>query len=279
MYGFIDKSGNWKIAASFIVANDFNEGYAIVIKYLNGKDNYFLIDKSGNIKFQFPLGLKPEMERVKEGLILVKDKKSWMYGYLDVNGKLVIPCKYSLASEFNEGLAKVNVANEFGEYKWGFVDKSGSIKINFKFSKEPTNFNSGLSMIQDTQNHFGFIDKNGNVVIEPKFERTFPFDSGYALVSNEEDQRNLITRIIDTKGTTISTLKDVSIYQGFKGGFALAVVRDGYNFIDTKGNFLLSHPISYPSSFSGGIAIIYWNDDKFQSHEEVIDNTGKVLFE
>lgn len=275
-YGFIDKSGAWKIKPSFTVANDFYEGYAIVIKYINYQDVYFLIDKTGTTKFQFPANLIPDYPQVSEGMIAVRDKKTRSHGYLDITGKLVVPCKYSVSFPFSEGLARVNGPNEYNEYKWGYIDKTGKLVIEHKFSYEPGDFKSGLALITDTHHKYGYIDKQGNVVIEPQYSLAFPFENGVSVARTEEDHSNFSFRIIDTKGNTLNIIKDFHPYGGFKEGFAIVSGNGGYNYIDTKGNLLLKERISTASPFNDGAAYINWNDENYKYHEGFIDTTGKV---
>lgn len=58
-----------------------------------------------------------------EGLACVK--KNHRYGFIDRNGKLVIPLNYSNAGNFSEGMAYVS---EGGKY--GFIDKTGKVVIH-----------------------------------------------------------------------------------------------------------------------------------------------------
>ena len=57
---------------------------------------------------------------LSEGLAYVKDSNG-KYGYIDEDGKVVIPCKWKEAWSFDEGLAQVQDDNE----KWGLIDKTG----------------------------------------------------------------------------------------------------------------------------------------------------------
>ena len=50
-----------------------------------------------------------------------------LYGFFNLKGELIIPMKYSYASDFHEGLAAVG-ANE-----WGYIDKKDNVIIPFKF--------------------------------------------------------------------------------------------------------------------------------------------------
>ena len=65
-----------------------------------------------------------------EGLIAASKRVEFndMYGYIDKNGKEVIPFKYEEAYNFSEGLAAVRK-----NYKWGFINKRGKNVTAFKY--------------------------------------------------------------------------------------------------------------------------------------------------
>ncbi|CAN5507341.1 hypothetical protein BH11CYA1_BH11CYA1_17640 [soil metagenome] len=132
-YGFIDKSGAIKIAAQYSSAQLFQNGLVWV-----SKDNkYFLIDKNGEVKSDLfdridqPYGMTGMMaytgdkkflfsDQVKgldvsaydsarpfhEGLAAVQKDNNW--GFIDTEGKLVIPMQYGSVGDFSEGLASAN---------------------------------------------------------------------------------------------------------------------------------------------------------------------------
>lgn len=276
-YGYIDKTGAWKISPSFIVANDFKEGMTIVLKYINNKDTYFLIDKTGAIKFQFPLNLVPDFEKMLNGRVAVKDRSTNKYGYVDFSGKLIVPCKFSMASFFTEdGLARVNGENQYGEFKYGYIDKSGKLVIDYKFSNQPGDFHGGLAYIRDNEGNHGFINKSGEIVIQPMYSTVFPFEKGITIVQSNEDNTNNSFRIIDVTGKTLAIGNDADPYAGFKNGFAIINNSEGYNYVNTKGELLLTKNVSFASPFSNGAAIIHWTDENYKYFQGIIDSTGKV---
>lgn len=62
---------------------------------------------------------------ISEGLAGVFEGKM---GFVDLKGKLVIPCKFGAVGDFHEGLAKVKIGNKFG-----FVNHNGDIVIQTIF--------------------------------------------------------------------------------------------------------------------------------------------------
>ncbi len=136
------------------------------------------------------------MESFKEGLAVVGIQGQG-YGYVDDAGKLVIPAKYEIASEFSNGKAKVK-----RDDKWYFIDKSGNeIPIGSTLKKEYEeigNFYEGLCKVSTLQLRFmdlayhsdyesiagiwGYVDENGTEVIPPQYIYANDFNDGIAIV-------------------------------------------------------------------------------------------------
>lgn len=145
--GFMNKSGKWAIEPQLGAASDFSEGLSLVRRdpYYDKVANAWLkdfayIDKSGKTIFElkgyyqassFENGLAQAIKNIgtirfidssgnlrfevnastvggfRYGLAPARDFKTNLYGYIDLNGKCVIPAKYYRAGPFSEGLASV----------------------------------------------------------------------------------------------------------------------------------------------------------------------------
>ena len=151
-YGFLDDKGEMAIPCFFGGKEglsydnieqglfDFSEGYTCIEKYDydddgNSKLVTTFIDKQGNKKtFPYtPYGGDYRDYRVfSEGLACVIDNNEKV-GFMDKDGKLVIPFKYDTRlyygegasveqyGIFNEGVALVRMGD-----RWGYVDKNGN---------------------------------------------------------------------------------------------------------------------------------------------------------
>ena len=101
------------------------------------------------------------------------------YGFIDKNGKEVVPLKYDEIYKFSEqieGLALV----KFGDF-YGFIDKMGKEVIRPKYSNNVFKFSEGLAVVR-VGSLYGFIDKTGNEVIPCKYNYAENFSRGIALV-------------------------------------------------------------------------------------------------
>lgn len=101
----------------------------------------------------FWMGAQNKDASFHEGLAAIK--KDYLYGYIDMNGNIVIPCLYREAMPFREGLAAVRL-NE----KMGFIDKTGKMVIPPSFDTA-LNFSEGLVAVE-ISGRWRYIDKTGN---------------------------------------------------------------------------------------------------------------------
>ncbi len=139
-YGYEDSKGNVVIKPIYELAYDFNDGLAsIVILDDAGNRKYGVIDTKGNYIAM------PEYAwagSYSNGLIPVM--KDGMVGYLDGEGKIAIPLKYRKAGNFNSGLAPV--LNEEGT-KWGYINVNGSMVVPYSYT-DCTEFMEGVACVQ-----------------------------------------------------------------------------------------------------------------------------------
>jgi hypothetical protein len=163
-WGFIDTSGHLVIQPQFKAAYYFRQGVAEV----ELDSGYLLIDTAGKIHakgFQFA-------DTITEGRVPVyRGEKS---GYLDLEGKIVIPFVYDGVSRFSDGLAAVRK----GE-KWGYVDRNGRVVIPLQFDRAGE-FSSGLAPAK-LGDKSGFVDRSG------KFAFSLEFDYAPGFLTGDEE--------------------------------------------------------------------------------------------
>jgi len=107
------------------------------------------------------------------GLASVLQNGKW--GFIDKNGKVVIPLIYEEALYFEEGLGSVKQNG-----KYGFVDRNGTIVIPTVYDKfEP--FSEGLVAVSK-DGKYGYLDKNGKAVVPLIFEDASTFRNGTAQI-------------------------------------------------------------------------------------------------
>lgn len=179
-YGYVDVKGIVAIPPRFAVARPYSGGVAIV-SFNNV--NFGLIDRNGgeisSFRYKYigkfgdglaPFNLDP-FGTVFSGM----EPRS---GYLDVEGREVIPAKWDDASYFSEMRAAVmryglNPDN-FNEARWGYIATSGMLVVPFKYQAAYP-FNCGLARVYSEGLGYGYIDRQGNEVVPCKYEKAEDF--------------------------------------------------------------------------------------------------------
>ena len=251
-WGIIDKNDNQVINNSYEIINSISEGLTVgkYKSFLRQFNRWEILDTMGQIisstskNYNF-IGV------FSEGLasVFIKNYRSdfyggdaGKYGYIDENGRVVIPVKYDYYFEgdelfrekFHEGLARVS-KGEFESIKYGFVDKTGKEVIPLKYDWV-TVFNGGLAAVV-LNNKFGFINRNGEEVVPPIYDN-ISRSGGYQYICFSEDlaavQKDDQWGFIDKTGNTIIPFK----YQFANNFFEnLAYTSDG--FIDKTGKVII----------------------------------------
>lgn len=153
--GCIDTKGREIIPFLYDSIKEFNNGYAIAT--VNDESVY--IDKNGNrTRNIYGQGNIFDYEGIESLLLnnkgyspvfsegLIADAKDDLWGYIDINGELVIPYMYSSAGDFYDGHAQVTMGNKrfvienpLNDEKYNiFMDKS--IYSKFKTVDEYLNY-------------------------------------------------------------------------------------------------------------------------------------------
>lgn len=171
-WGYADTSGKMAIEARFDAALPFTEGLARVgvideeLPEIDSQPNLLwgYVDEKGHVVVELRYNaLRGFSEGLAAGAVLDPAElnpsvfarrtfASLRWGYVDREGRVVIPTQYVAAGDFSEGLAAVNV-------------------------RDAKDSNCGQ------RGNFGFIDKTGAFVIKPQFAMASAFKNGQAPVS------------------------------------------------------------------------------------------------
>ena len=155
------------------------DGLALCLapKSVDGKFEVFC-DKGGAQK----LGPFWRAEPFSEGLAAVADKPigRCLYGYIDTNGAIVIPAKFTTAAQFKDGMACVSVPGAGAALKFGFIDKTGKVVIEPSFDSA-NDFSNGLAQVWHGDK-CGYVDKTGKEVVAVKYSDGKAFSDGMSAV-------------------------------------------------------------------------------------------------
>lgn len=109
------------------------------------------------------------------------------FGYINLNGEVVIPAQFDGAIWFCEGLARVEM-NE----KCGFINERGDIVIPCKF-ETADNFRGGYCSVSLAEGREGLIDRTGAFVIAPTYYCLRHYGEGVCVAEDKVNRRGLVS--------------------------------------------------------------------------------------
>lgn len=213
-------------------------------------------------EFCFLSGDHPEVGEFHEGMALVSDNRG--YGYINSEGKEVIPCQYKMALPFSEDLAAVK---DKKTDKWGYINKKGEIVIPFQY-RYPRSFTEGYAFVEKEENKWSYIDTKGKNII--------PWDdyfTGYNFFVNGLAQIKSGGKygFINYNGKiVIPCIFDHASY--FYGKYAVVEKDKNYGVINREGKYVINPTYSWISSIVDSYVFV-----KNNNLNGVVDISGKQI--
>lgn len=239
--GYIDKTGRAVIPVEFQSIRDFSEGLACVsLPRKDGspfgpKETGF-IDKTG--KFVIGPGRSFVSSGFVNGLcyVFVSESRGAKYGYIDREGKTLIPLIYDYAANFAEGLACVRI-DKRGEGKYGFIDSRGAEIIPIEYDDVSFHFVNGVACAVkgDTAT---VIDRSGRVLVKLDFKPHYvgDFVEGLAYVALRDSNHNR-HGFINVKGEVVIPCEYDQVAP-FRDGLALVHKGSVSGYINHSGEYV-----------------------------------------
>lgn len=206
-----------------------------------------------------------QIEPYSEGLAAVERNGKW--GFINKDGRLIIPMKYDNVNAFKDGFSIVNIggnfesdAVEFG--KWGVIDKKGVEVIPLIYDNIEGKISKQGILWAERDGKIGYIDINGEIVIPFKYEMYSP-PSYDALCQGELAIVKLNGKwgFINIKGEEIIPLKYDNIDYCLDN-IAKIVLNGKYGFVKYDGSEIIPPEYDEISDFKNNVAIIK-QDTKF----------------
>lgn len=308
------------VSSTHFTAQLFGQPSRHLYKVTNKENRIGFIDKTGKLVIGFDrLPAEAEIGNFSEGLapICFWDKQPSIYsmhcGYIDETGRIVIPARFVLSSQFSEGLAWIrtetfvgfinhlgNVAFELPDSfsmgfreglaavatptGWGFIDTTGRF-ISTKRYDQVENFSDGLAAVAEgrwKEAKYGFINKTGEVAIPLRFDpRQGPLESMSLSRFTEGLAPVMFGNLygyIDHKGNTV--IRPVFRDAGqFSEGLASVTTADGQRgYINKAGVFVIKLTSGRGGQFKEGLATLAVEIDG-PTKMGYIDRTGKTIIE
>ncbi len=287
--GFIDKKGVFTIPAQFNKAYDFNSDIARVKvgnkiglimrsgefilspKYRDisaFEKNDVAIVKTGGNKIRYIL-VNRRGERVgkhsfqkifsfNEGIAKVKDNN--LYGFVDVEGHLLLATDYDKVGDFSEGRAWVKK-----EGKCGYIDTTGEIIVPLEFNK-CEDYQDGTALVFESPKKGGVLDREGDFILEPKLNKILAYSEDRGLMCDKRKRYYFISKSGDP-------------YEGFyqdarpfKNKIAIVKIDGKWGIINTKGIPVVPTKYDKIGTFENGYAAI-----KISGFQGVTDLQGQTI--
>ena len=157
--------------ATFYFARDFYQGYAPVIKMVDGKELHGVINMKGEevIKIEHP----ETIDAYDNGYFQIGSMAK--LGYLDSTGKLVVPMDYVSSKGVYGGLFVMQKGQN-----WGVVNANGQEITPFIYGNAYGYADNGLMMVEKNYK-CGFVDREGKEVIPCTYASATSFEQGVAI--------------------------------------------------------------------------------------------------
>lgn len=191
LYGYINESGKVIIHPQYESAQTFKNNKALV-KLRNG--NFAVIDKKGKIHNEIE---NKVISDLSEDILVFSepgDEYPKKYGYMTVDGKILLDAAYSEAQPFENGLAVVNTAEDYGN-QYGVINQKGEFVIPDRYSQIASLKNGIFAVAKEQDYSF-----NSTFVKKALFEKTGRQLTGFRFYDLERLNKDLISAT-DEKNT------------------------------------------------------------------------------
>jgi hypothetical protein len=200
----------------------------------------------------------------QENAALFPVMQNQKYGYMNREGKVVIPFQFEFAQPFSEGRAQVTVGTG-QKARHGFIDPPGAPIIPPRYYRAGS-FSEGLAPVAfetkqtapcfdcttyDWKMLWGFIDQSGHLTIEAKFRNAREFHEGLAAVQGDSRKWGFI----DTSGRLAIPMA-FDYASSFSEGLAPAMKGNAWGYIDKAGQWAVEPKFTSVRDFHEGKAAV-----------------------
>lgn len=326
--GLLSFEGEDISPAKYDIIQGFAEGFACVwigdkVGFINQKGEEITPIKYGSFFGNSESAFYMNPGFSKEGLAVVavatpshySDFYDFVYGYIDITGKEIIPIQYEQASSFSEGIARVKKEDtEYGyidtkgkeiiplqfleanfpkegfvsvkakNNKWGFFNTKGEIITSAQYNYVQ-DFQEGMAVVKNENDKWGFINQKGEEVITCQYEEARDFENGYAVVQKENENGLKNWGLIDKSGKEIIPLQyeDIDFFQ--ENGLIWVKKKEKWGLINYKLESLTPFKYDVINSFEeNGLARVKVSvpvrgkKDRYEWHITYVDTLGNEIF-
>lgn len=261
-YGFLaENDSTYNVKYLFDDVSNFQDGYASVT--FGG--NSFLINKDFTIHRTLDINKYDVTDHYYEGLAAVKDKNTGKWGFMDIKGKIVIPCQFDNVGYFSEGICYVKKDDNpsrspyYQSWKTAIINKKGELITDYIFEQPLGDFEDGyIEMLMEIDGNLkgSLIDSNGKPLpgFNWKYDNIRYFREGLARFTYNEKMG-----FLDKEGNiAVPPIYDLAWY--FYEGYACVGKKvDGetkYGCINKDGIVVIPFIYDDKFFFSNGVALV-----------------------
>ncbi|MDR7077114.1 hypothetical protein J2Y03_002137 [Neobacillus niacini] len=270
-FKIIDESGKVITPKAYSIISDYQEGRAVAANTNEqGEYLYGYLNRRGNEVIALSY---ESANNFINGKALVK-MKAGSFALIDLTGKVLKSYPYEMVDDYGEGMLAFRKSNEG---KWGYMDESGKVMIEPKFTGTQS-FIEGKAIV-NVDNNYGLIDTQGNYIIKPNYNSLLYLGENRFALGKSPDSENpyLFPKyaIADSSGQLYTGF----IYNGvssYKDGIASAYNDENTFFIDKHGQRIAHLPnVSGSGSLTFDKSLIKGDIDL---HILYFDKNGKLVW-
>lgn len=206
----------------------------------------------------YEMAIEPQYDNVwldfSEGLACVQMRRgNPTFLYIQYNGEVAFDKQLMNPRPFKNTLAAI----ENSEHKWGFMNIEGKVVIPTEYG-DVSDFSGNFAVVTVDVTGGGhyrmtYIDLNGKLMGEPRFFGARPLSEGYAVVKLKDGNWQVLNRYF----TATSGRLPYEDVKDFHEGLARVRIGERYGFIDTTGNLVIAMSDDWCSErFSEGLCLI-----------------------
>lgn len=252
----------------------FHDGVTVVYypeEFEGGEEPGHLIDEQGN-----PVPLDDGIEivfgaGVDSGRILVQDKATGLYGYIDTKGRLVIPAVYPDSYGFDSGRAWV----AFSEAEQGVIDPDGNEIVPRDLIDSVVHYNHGYTRVSFTDGTEGWLAMDGRIINKVSTDAKPVQDNRFW----EYTGQKYYWYLTDENGNTLS--KNYALFDSYQDyyfheGLSLVQNEDGlWGYVNVDGQEVIPCQWDDAYPFDGGLALVAYSD----GYTAYIDHEGTIVWQ
>jgi len=286
-WGYFDKTGVQVIPFQYQKARNFSDGIGFVQK----GDSWIAINKTN----QQLLDLKDyvHLQDFKNGYaaVCLKDDPKYDHDeewtYIDKTGKIICDKRFTIAEQFENGVARVYEYNQSErESLAGAINSKGEIAIPLQYKaliRAGKCFKFSKSVGTMFPTYYGLINQNYEEVTEEKYKFGQSFGDTLFIVQQKEFPNGL--NLINTKGKELIPLnyRSWTLYSNSKNSILMFYT----DYSDVDGSLpgqlyntrtgIISTEIYSPDMEYEIIAMHVFTPSLYNFHPAIIDLSGKVL--